>query len=86
MATPKEFVEFWLENSVHPDEQFGVRRGRSALQQLADNLIRAAEDQGFSKQQIEAELGGDIYAYIRSSIDQQNDAEDERLEKTSRSE
>jgi hypothetical protein len=86
MATPKEFVEFWLENSVHPDERFGVRRCRPALQQLADNLIRAAEDQGFSKQQIEAELGGDIYAYIRSSIDQQNDAEHERLEKTSRSE
>ena len=86
MTTPKEFIEFWLENSVHPDEQFGVRRGRPALQQLADNLIRAAEDQGFSKQQVEAELGGDIYAYIRSSIDQQNDAEHERLEKTSRSE
>ena len=81
MATPKEFVEFWLENSVHPDEQFGLRRGRPPVQQLADNLIRAAEDQGFSKQQIEAELGGDIFAYIRFSIDQQNDAEHERLEK-----
>ena len=81
MATAKEFVEFWLENSVHPDEQFAVRRGRVEVQQLADNLVRAAEGQGFSKQQIEAELGGDIYEYIRASIDRQNKAEDQRLAK-----
>jgi len=42
------------------------------VQQLADNLVRAAEAQGFSKKQMEAELGGDIYAYIRASIDLQN--------------
>jgi hypothetical protein len=35
--------------------------------------------QGFTKQQMETELGGDIYAYIRASIDSQNSAEAIRL-------
>ena len=44
IASAKEFVEFWLENSVHPDEQYGTRRGREAAQRLADNLVRVAEE------------------------------------------
>jgi hypothetical protein len=83
MATAKGFVEFWLENSVHPDEQFGPRRGREAVQKLADNLVRAAEAQGFTRAQMEAEIG-DIYDYIRASIDRQNKAEDYRLGKEKR--
>jgi hypothetical protein len=83
MATAKEFVEFWLENSVHPDEQFGARRGREAIQNLADNLVRAAEAQGFTKAQVEAEIG-DIYDHIRASIDRQNKVEDSRLGKEKR--
>jgi hypothetical protein len=81
VATAKEFVEFWLENSVHADEQFGVRRGRVEVNQLVDNLVRAADGQGFTRQQMEAELGGDLYAYIRASIDQQNQDETTRLKR-----
>lgn len=78
MASAKEFVEFWLVSSVHPDELYAVRRGRKAIQQLADNLVRAAEEQGFTKAQVEAEIG-DLYTFIRASIDRQNKAEDDRL-------
>ena len=81
VATAKEFVEFWLENSVHADEPLGTRRGRPEVQQLAENLVRAAEAQGFAKQQIEAELGGDIYDFIRASIDRQNTEQAARLKK-----
>jgi hypothetical protein len=42
-------------------------------------LIQAAEAEGFTRGQIEAEIGGDIAGYIRASIDAQNKAEDERL-------
>jgi hypothetical protein len=83
MATAKDFIEFWLENSVHPDERFGARRGHLNVERLVDNLIRAADGQGFTKQQMEAELGGDIHAYIRHSIERQNNAEDQRLGKKS---
>ena len=80
MATAKEFVEFWLHNSVHADEQFAPRRGREAVQHLVDGLIGAAEAQGFTKEQTEAEIG-DIYEYIRASIDRQNASEHTRLGK-----
>lgn len=78
MATAKEFVEFWLDTSVHPDEEFGTRRGRDAVEELVDNLVRKAEEQGFTKGEIEAEIG-DLYDHIRASIDRQNRDEDKRL-------
>jgi hypothetical protein len=48
------------------------------------NLVHAAEDQSFSKQQIEAELGGDIYAHIRARIDSLNAEETARLKRDGR--
>jgi hypothetical protein len=53
------------------------------VQTLADKLIRAAKDQGFAQDQVEAEIG-DIYAYIRASIDTQNVDETARLKKDRR--
>jgi len=81
LATAKEFVEFWLENSVHPDEQFGRKQDGVAVERLVEGLLVAAEAQGFSKKQMEDELGGDIHSYIRNSIDSQNADERARLEK-----
>ena len=81
MATPKEFVEFWLENSVHADEHFGAKRGRMEVDRLVESLVQAAEAQGFTRKQVEDELGGDIHAFIRASIDRQNESEDARLRK-----
>ena len=79
MTTAKEFVDFWLDVSVHADEQNGPRQKPAAVQHLADNLINAAREQGFSKEQIESELGDDLEAYIRASIDRQNVDEETRL-------
>lgn len=80
MATAREFVDFWLANSVHPDEQYGVQRGEKAVWQLVDGLIEAARGQGFAKAQIETEIG-DLYGYIRTSIDKQNAMETGRLQR-----
>jgi hypothetical protein len=68
MTAAREFVDFWLENSVHADEQMVARRGREDVLKLTDRLIVAANRQGFTKQQMEAEIG-DLYSYIRNSID-----------------
>jgi hypothetical protein len=43
-------------------------------------MIRAAKDQGFDRDQMEAEIG-DIYSFIRASIDSQNVDETARLKK-----
>jgi len=81
VATTREFVDFWLENSVHADEQFGAKRGRVEVDRLVESLVHAAEAQGFTKKQVEDELGGDIPGFIRASIDRQNESEDVRLRK-----
>lgn len=78
MTAAREYVDFWLKNSVHADEEFVARRGRDAVQILADRLISAAKEQGFDRSQMETELG-DIFAYIRNSIDTQNIDETARL-------
>jgi hypothetical protein len=78
VASAKEFVEFWLQNSVHADEQMTGRRGREAILELADRLVVAAKHQGITDQQIEAEIG-DIYTYIRTSIDAKNASDTTRL-------
>lgn len=78
MTAARTFVEFWLTNSVHADEEMSSRRRREAIQGLADQLIFAAKDQGLDQAQIEAEIG-DIYAYIRTSINSQNVSETARL-------
>ncbi|MCC8955145.1 hypothetical protein H8B02_17345 [Bradyrhizobium sp. Pear77] len=81
MTSAKEFVDFWLENSVHADEQFGVRRGRPAIDELVQRLLVAAKAQGFSEEQVQGELGGDIHAIIRARIDEQNAKEAFRLKR-----
>ena len=83
MTQAREFADFWLQNSVHADEQYTAKRNRVAVQTLADKLIRAAKEQGFAQEQMEAEIG-DIYAYIRASIDSQNVDETARLKKDRR--
>jgi hypothetical protein len=78
MTAVREFADFWLANSVHADEQMVSRRGREDILKLADRFAVAANYQGFTKKQIEAEIG-DIYAYIRGSIDTQNVSETARI-------
>ncbi|OPH82724.1 hypothetical protein [Nitrobacter vulgaris] len=79
MTTPKEYVQSWLDVSVDVDEQQGSHSDHAAVQRSAYNLVSAAREHGFSKEQIEAELEGDVKTYIRASIDRQNAAEDTRL-------
>lgn len=78
MTSAREFVDFWVENCVHSDEEMAHRRGRLEIQKLADRLLVAANYQGFSKEQIESEVG-DLFSYIRASVDAQNSSETTRL-------
>jgi hypothetical protein len=78
MTAAREFVDFWFTNCVHPDEQLSARRRREGVQGLADKLVIAANGQGLTQEQIEAEIG-DIYAYIRAGINSQNTSEAARL-------
>ncbi len=77
MPAAREFVDFWLENSVHADEQMSARRGREQIQTLTDRLVAAASGEGFTRPQIEAEIG-DLFGYIRARVDAKNAGETAR--------
>lgn len=77
MATVREFVDFWIANSVHADETFGPHRGQSEVQELVDRFVSAARDQGFTEADIEHEVG-DIYEHLRALINRLNDQEQRR--------
>lgn len=78
MSDASDFADFWITNSVHSDEQMSHRRGREDVQKLADRLVVAANYQGFTKEQMEAEIG-DLFSYIRERVDSQNIGETKRL-------
>lgn len=79
MATAREFLDFWVENSVHADEAFSPRRGDEAFAELAQRLVVAAQAEGFSAAEIEAETGADIRSYIKKLVGQRNAGEATRL-------
>jgi hypothetical protein len=80
VATIRKSVDFWLENSVHADGQFGPGSSRADVQEMAQRLVRFAEGQGYTRQQIEAEIG-DICGYIRAGIDRRSAGEIARFKK-----
>jgi hypothetical protein len=67
----REFVEFFVKNAVHEDEQLRPRQGVSAIDQLVHRCLTMAETQGIPKADIEAEFG-DLSDYFRSVIDEKN--------------
>jgi hypothetical protein len=79
VATAQEFLDFWVENSVHADEAFSPLRSDEDFAELARSLIVAARAEGFSAAEIEGETGADIQSYIKKLVGQRNAGEATRL-------
>lgn len=78
MGKAREFVDFWIENSVHPAEEYGTPGGSQVTSQLKARCIEMAASEGLSEADIEAEVG-DLSEYIRSKLGNANATEDSRL-------
>jgi hypothetical protein len=48
-AKAREFIDFWIETSVHAAEQYGVAGGEQDVTQLARRFVQAAKGQGISE-------------------------------------
>ena len=48
-AKAREFIDFWIENSVHAVEQFRTRGASQDVSDLTARLIENAEAQGISE-------------------------------------
>lgn len=73
----REYIDYWIENSVHAAEQFGHAGASQDVAELARRCIAMAKDQGISETAIADEVG-DIADYIRSKLGVANRTEKDR--------
>lgn len=73
-ANAREFINFWILNSVHAAELQGAEQD---VTELARRCVEMAHDQGLSKNDLEAEVG-DLADYIRAKLRTANQAERDR--------
>jgi hypothetical protein len=82
MATiAREFIDFWVENSIHAAEQYGAPGGEQGATALARRCIEMAASQGLSKADLEKEVG-DLTAFIRDKLTLANKRETNRRDRT----
>ncbi|UGA48838.1 hypothetical protein HAP41_0000049895 (plasmid) [Bradyrhizobium barranii subsp. apii] len=81
MSKAREFIDFWIENSVHAVEQYRTVGASQDVAELSRRLIDAAKEQGIPEADLEAEIG-DISDYIAGQLEAANRAESERRKLT----
>lgn len=73
----REYIDFWIENSVHAVEQFGMLGASQDVAELVRRLIEGAKGQGFSEAVMRQEVG-DLTEYLRSKLATANQIEKDR--------
>jgi hypothetical protein len=73
----REYVDYWIENSVHAAEQFGTPGASQDVDVLVRRLIEGAKEQGISEQDMRSEVG-DLAEYIRGKLRAANRSEGDR--------
>lgn len=76
-SNAREFVDFWIENSIHAMEQFRTPGASQDVADLANRLLEDAKAQNISKTEMGAEVG-DLADYIRGKLKAANRAESDR--------
>jgi hypothetical protein len=78
-AKAREYLDFWIENSVHAAEQFRAAGASQDVTELVRRLIDGAKDQGISEKDMQDEVG-DLTEYVRGKLKAANKAEDDRMD------
>jgi hypothetical protein len=76
-ATTREFIDFWIENSVHAREQYRAPGAEQNVDELTRRLIEAAKDQSITEAALRTEVG-DLATFIREKLRNANRDEDDR--------
>ena len=81
MSKAREFIDFWIENSVHAVEQYRTIGASQEVTELSRRLIDAAKEQSIPEADLQAEIGN-ISDYIKDQLKAANRAESERRKPT----
>lgn len=77
MSDIREYIDFWVENSIHAAEQYRAPGASQDVTELVRRCVEAAEGQGISKADMEAEIG-DLAGYLREKLMAANKTETDR--------
>jgi hypothetical protein len=79
MAKAREYIDYWVENSVHAAEQFRAPGASQDVTVLVERLVEGAKSEGISEKDLRNEVG-DLTEYVRSKLKNANKTEDDRHE------
>ena len=82
-AKAREYLDFWIENSVHAAEQFRTPGAPQNVAELVRRLIEGAKGQGISETDMQAEVG-DLTDYIERKLRAANEVEQDRTDRRMR--
>ncbi|RZN14288.1 hypothetical protein [Bradyrhizobium sp. Leo121] len=77
MPTAREFIEFWIENSVHAAEQYGTPGASQDVAELTRCCVEMAKSEGITEKAMRDEVG-DLAEYIRGRLKAANKSESDR--------
>jgi len=76
-SVTREFIEFWIENSVHAREQRGAAGAGQNAPVLTRRCVEMASSTGLSRAALDEEVGG-LSSYIGAKLAAANKLERER--------
>jgi hypothetical protein len=79
-ADVQEFLDFWVQNSVHAAEPHGAEGASQRVPVLVEQCLKMAKTQGLTKADIEAVVG-DLHAYLQTKLMRANDTENARIDR-----
>jgi hypothetical protein len=73
----REYIDFWIANSVHAAEQYGTPGASQSVNDLVHRLVEGAKGQGISENAMTSEVG-DLTEYVRGKLFEANQVEKDR--------
>jgi hypothetical protein len=77
MSKAREYIDFWVENSVHAAENYTATGASQDVPLLVERLIEGAKEQGIAADALQEEVG-DLAEYIRGKLETANQIERNR--------
>lgn len=77
MTKARDYIDYWIENSIHATEQYGNAGGSQNVSDLARRLVDAAKGQGISEVAMTNEVG-DLTEYLKNKLRTANKKENDR--------
>jgi hypothetical protein len=74
VSKTRGFIDFWVENSVHPAEQFRAPEASQDEARACPPSCRGSKEQGISETDLQAEIG-EVRSCVRDKLSEANQAE-----------